>query len=111
LKSTQLSSIEVKSVPEGLDTFPSLSDVEGASGAGVRHGDLSQAILTTLTQQLLSVVVLCGEERELRTINLSIYQSINPSTFPSINQSPTQSMNHSIHQPKMNIALFLSLTQ
>lgn len=84
LNSTQLSSIELNSVPEGLDAFPSLSDVEGASGAGVRHGDLSQAILTTLTQQLISVVVLCRERGRERAQN---HQSINQSIHLSVNKS------------------------
>lgn len=47
-------------VAEGADTLPGLGDVEGAAGAGVRHGDVAQTVLAAAPQQLLLVVALCS---------------------------------------------------
>lgn len=45
-------------VAESLDALPALSDVEGAPRAGVRHGDLPEAVPAAAILQLLLVVTL-----------------------------------------------------
>lgn len=45
-------------VAEGPDAVPALCDVEGAPGAGVRHGDVSEAVLTAAALQLLLIIIL-----------------------------------------------------
>lgn len=45
-------------VAEGPDALPALRDVEGASGAGVGHGDVPEAVLTAAALQLLLVMIL-----------------------------------------------------
>lgn len=46
-------------VTESQDALRALGDVEGASGAGVRHGDVPQAVFTAAPLQLLIEVTLC----------------------------------------------------
>lgn len=50
-------------VAEGPDTVPALCDVEGASGAGVWHGDVSEAVLTAAALQLLLIIILCRQKK------------------------------------------------
>lgn len=45
-------------VAEGPDALPALCDVEGAPGAGVRHWDVSEAILAAAALQLLLIIIL-----------------------------------------------------
>lgn len=52
-------------VSEGPDALPALRDVEGAPGAGVRHGDLPEAVLTAATLELLLVMTLCRRKRRM----------------------------------------------
>lgn len=53
-----LVSVGGAAVAEGPDALPSLCDVEGAPGAGVRHRDVSEAILTAAALQLLLIIII-----------------------------------------------------
>lgn len=58
-----LAPVSGAAVAEGPDALPALRDVEGASGAGVRHEDLPEAVLTAATLELLLVMTLWRQNR------------------------------------------------
>lgn len=59
-------------VAEGPDAVPALCDVEGASGAGVRHWDVSEAVLTAAALQLLLKIILWRQKKHTHTILIQL---------------------------------------
>lgn len=69
--------VEGAAVAEGPDALPALCDVEGAPGTRVRHWNLSEAVLTAATLELLLVMILWRQNRGKQQAYINLF-SISP---------------------------------